>query len=76
LSSCETAINTYSANVNPSVYSWDSQHQGGAQFAFADGHVQFISEVIDFADTGVDSSQGAFQNMCDRADRQPVSVDP
>ncbi|MEX1224587.1 MAG: H-X9-DG-CTERM domain-containing protein [Pirellulales bacterium] len=28
-------------------YPFGSQHPGGAQFAFADGHVQFLSDSID-----------------------------
>jgi prepilin-type N-terminal cleavage/methylation domain-containing protein/prepilin-type processing-associated H-X9-DG protein len=30
----------------PNVYSFRSNHTGGLQFAFADGHVQFISDTI------------------------------
>jgi prepilin-type N-terminal cleavage/methylation domain-containing protein/prepilin-type processing-associated H-X9-DG protein len=31
----------------PNVYSFRSNHSGGLQFAFADGHVQFINQAID-----------------------------
>ncbi len=35
------------ANTDNNEYPFGSQHPGGAQFAFADGHVQFVSDSID-----------------------------
>ncbi len=49
-----------------------SRHEKGAQFAFADGHVAFISEAINHNPSGVDSTQGTYQNLADRRDRNPI----
>lgn len=42
-----------------------SRHPAGAQFAFADGHVQMISENIDLA---------TYRALSTRADREPIDV--
>lgn len=59
---------------------YSSQHEGGAYFLFADGHVAFISENIHFDPTGASdasgsvalSQMGLFQRLVRRNDRQPV----
>ena len=62
------------ANGNPAVSrAYSSRHSGGAQFLFADGHVQFISENIDFANNqpAVQSPTayvGTFQRLARRND--------
>jgi prepilin-type N-terminal cleavage/methylation domain-containing protein/prepilin-type processing-associated H-X9-DG protein len=61
--------------------SFASNHPGGAQFAFADGSVQFISETIHhIPDTGTDAwkpnnpreTDSVFERLCSRNDGQPV----
>lgn len=49
------------------VGTFGSQHPGGAQFAFGDGHVRFLSATIDPA---------ALQQMGHRADGQLIEVRP
>ena len=72
LATCELPLNSNVTLNLPSSHSWDSRHQGGVQFAMGDGRVIFISENIDFNASGADSTQGTFQNLCDRADRRPT----
>ena len=61
-------------NGNPAVSrAYSSRHSGGSQFLFADGHVQFISENIDFANgqPAVQSPTayvGTFQRLARRND--------
>jgi len=50
---CAIPLNYNEGTANawnwPNVYSFRSNHPGGANFAFADGHVAFISETINLA---------------------------
>jgi len=69
---------TYEINHNidnecASLYGWDSRHTGGAQFGFGDGAVHFVNESINHASTGVDATQGVYQNLADRADRNATN---
>lgn len=69
-------LGTAGVNIN-SVHSakFSSEHQGGAHFLFADGHVQFISENIE-SNPGLPSPTGAYmgilQKIANIADGQTV----
>jgi prepilin-type N-terminal cleavage/methylation domain-containing protein/prepilin-type processing-associated H-X9-DG protein len=61
---------------------FSSQHPGGLQFLFVDGHVEFIAETIDFDNRGARVSaynnaqignMGVYQRLGRRNDRQPIS---
>jgi prepilin-type N-terminal cleavage/methylation domain-containing protein len=60
---------TWTANIN----NFASNHEGGAQFCIADGAVRFVSENINYAQTGINSTQGLYQNLADRRDGRIVS---
>jgi len=49
----------------PNVYSFRSRHTGGANFAFADGRVTFVSDTIDIA---------TYRALATRAGNEPVST--
>jgi prepilin-type N-terminal cleavage/methylation domain-containing protein len=52
---------------------FSSNHEGGAQFCIADGAVRFVSENINYVATGVNSTQGLYQNLADRRDGRIVA---
>ena len=59
--------------------SFSSRHAGGALFAFSDGHVQFISELVNHSQTTFSSTLdwsdvGVFQRLCSRNDGQVTDI--
>ena len=52
---------------------FSSQHEGGGHFLMGDGAVRFVGENIQSIITGVDSTQGLYQNLSDRRDGNPVA---
>jgi prepilin-type N-terminal cleavage/methylation domain-containing protein len=52
---------------------FSSQHDGGGHFLMGDGAVRFVSENIESIITGVDSTQGLYQNLSDRRDGEALS---
>ena len=71
--SAEYPINPLPTLGTNTVFSFSSVHTGGANFAFADGSVHFISETIAFKWHRTDKSQwGAFQKLCSRDDGYPT----
>lgn len=52
---------------------FSSNHEGGAQFCVADGAVRFVSENINYVATGVNSTQGVYQNLADRRDGRIIA---
>lgn len=62
---------------------FSSEHAGGAFFVFADGHVEFLDEEIEFNQTGADSNDavameqmGLYQRLMRRNDGQLVVRKP
>ncbi len=71
----DSKINSKLATNSRSSFS--SEHPGGALFAFADGHVAFIEEEIDFSQSGATSKvlaekqqMGLYQRLLRRNDGQ------
>jgi prepilin-type processing-associated H-X9-DG protein len=56
----------YGPNDWPNVWSFRSRHPGGAQFAFADGHVQFIANRM---------SLDVYRGLATVSGREAVSAD-
>jgi prepilin-type N-terminal cleavage/methylation domain-containing protein/prepilin-type processing-associated H-X9-DG protein len=60
---------------------FSSEHPGGLQFLFVDGHIEFIADTIDFDNTGARVSafngqignMGVYQRLGRRNDRQPIN---
>jgi prepilin-type N-terminal cleavage/methylation domain-containing protein len=55
------------------INNFASNHEGGSQFCIADGAVRFVSENINYSATGVNSTQGLYQNLADRRDQRIVA---
>ena len=76
----ETKLNEVSANTQGG---FSSLHEGGAHFVFADGHVSFVSENIQYDQTGSDlalrdpglAAMGIYQRLARRDDGQPLGGD-
>jgi hypothetical protein len=58
--------------INSGIGAYSSLHPG-AQFAFCNGSVRFISETIESRD-GEGAAMGTFQKLAARDDHQPVNV--
>lgn len=59
---------------------FSSKHPGGSQFLYVDGHVQFVSDAIDFNTAGSTAAglpqttqMGTFQRLARREDNLPIS---
>jgi prepilin-type N-terminal cleavage/methylation domain-containing protein len=59
----------FDQNVN----GFASNHEGGAQFCLCDGAVRFVSENINYAQVGANSTQGLYQCLADRRDGRIVA---
>lgn len=65
----------------PGQRGFSSEHPGGAQFLFVDGHVEFIHETIEFDNTGAKvppwngnvEFMGVYQRLGRRNDGQPIN---
>lgn len=68
-------LNPDPTNRQKAVYCFSSMHTGGAQFAFADGSVHFISEVIEHNAPGRGRYDqfGLYQKLSHRADGEVLS---
>jgi prepilin-type processing-associated H-X9-DG protein len=58
--------------INSGIGAFSSLHAGGANFAFCDGSVRFISEAI-LSRAGEGTAMGVFQKLAARNDHQPVT---
>lgn len=60
------------AATAPNVGTFASRHPGGVHFCLADTSIRFVSVNIDSQPTGINSTQGIYQNLADRNDKQVV----
>jgi len=73
MGSAQYPINPLPTDTQSTVFSFSSLHTGGANFAFADGSVHFISATIEFKWHATDKSVwGAFQKLAHREDGYPT----
>lgn len=56
-------------HANADDANFRSRHEGGIQVCMADGAVRFVSNSIPSNATGINSTQGLWQNLCDRTDK-------
>ena len=62
---------SHASRLNKGPTSFSSGHLGGANFAFCDGHVQFINDTID-SQPETQGNLGTYQRLANRRDGQPV----